>query len=52
MDDDPRWEPLRPGELLRVDADLAVERELVLPDPPARPMRLRGRAAVSQAARD
>ncbi len=34
MDDDPGWTPLRPGELLHVDADLGLTRDLVLPDPP------------------
>jgi predicted glutamine amidotransferase len=49
MDDDPRWRPVEPGELVHVDADLRVTRELVLPDPPARHMELSGRAAASQA---
>lgn len=49
MDEDPGWEAIRPGELVHVGADLRVSRELILPDPPARPMRLRGRAAESQA---
>ena len=49
IDDDPRWEPVRSGELVRVDADLNVERDLVLPDPPRKPMVLTGRAADSQA---
>ena len=49
MDDDPRWRPVAPGELVHVDADLRVSRELVLPDAPAKPMQLAGRAAASQA---
>jgi glutamine amidotransferase len=49
MDEDPGWTPVQPGELVRVDADLRVTRELILPDPPARPMQLTGRAADSQA---
>jgi predicted glutamine amidotransferase len=35
MDDDPRWQPLEPGELTHVDADLHITRRLVLSDPPA-----------------
>ena len=38
MDDDPRWQPLAPGELVHVDARLNVTRELVLPNPPAHPL--------------
>ena len=34
MDDDPSWCSLRPGELLHVDADLRVTRDLVLTVPP------------------
>jgi glutamine amidotransferase len=49
MDEDPGWTAVEPGELVHVGTDLRVSRELVLPDPPARPMRLRGRAAASQA---
>jgi predicted glutamine amidotransferase len=49
MDDDPRWVPVEPGELVHVDASLRVSREVVLPDPPARPLELTGRAAASQA---
>ena len=49
LDDDPRWSEVRPGELVHVDADLHVERDLILPAPPARPMTLTGREAESQA---
>jgi predicted glutamine amidotransferase len=49
IDDDPRWEPVAPGELVHVDTDLKVTRELILPDPPAHPMVLTGREADSQA---
>jgi len=49
MDEDPGWEAIRPGELLHVGPDLRVRREVVLPDPPAKPMQLRGLAAESQA---
>ena len=48
IDDDPRWEPVAPGELVHVDAGLTVTREVVLPDPPARPMQLTAREAESQ----
>jgi glutamine amidotransferase len=49
MDEDLGWDAVRPGELVRVGPDLQVSREVVLPDPPRHPMRLRGRAASSQA---
>ena len=49
MDEDPGWEAIHPGELVHIDSDLRVTREVVLPDPPAKPMQLTGRAAVSQA---
>ncbi|BBZ51339.1 class II glutamine amidotransferase [Mycobacterium heidelbergense] len=39
MDDDPRWRPLEPGELVHVDAGLTITRDVVLPDPPAHPLR-------------
>jgi glutamine amidotransferase len=35
MDDDPAWQLIAPGELVHVDAGLAITREVVLPDPPA-----------------
>jgi predicted glutamine amidotransferase len=34
MDDDPRWCLLAPGELVHVDAELQINRSLVLPEPP------------------
>lgn len=34
MDEDHGWRLLRPGELLRVDPDLAVSARVVLPEPP------------------
>lgn len=49
MDDQDGWDPLAPGELVHVDSDLRVTREVILPDPPARPMTLTPREAVSQA---
>jgi predicted glutamine amidotransferase len=49
MDEDPGWTGIEPGELVHIGPNLEVTRELILPDPPAKPMALRGRAAVSQA---
>jgi glutamine amidotransferase len=40
MDEDANWTALAPGELLHIDADLRVTRELALPDPPAHPLKL------------
>lgn len=34
MDDDPRWQLISSGELVHVDAELQIDREVVLPDPP------------------
>ena len=51
MDENPDWRMVEPGELVRVGADLRVERELILPDPPAHALALAdlsGRAAESQ----
>lgn len=39
MDNDPRWNLLEPGELVHVDAGLQITRDVVLPDPPAHPLR-------------
>jgi len=49
MDENPGWNEIESGELLHVGPDLSVRRELILPDPPAKPMQLKGRAARSQA---
>jgi predicted glutamine amidotransferase len=38
MDNDPGWRPLAPGELIHVDAELAISSTIVLPDPPAHPL--------------
>ncbi|MDI3315368.1 MAG: class II glutamine amidotransferase [Mycobacterium sp.] len=35
MDQDPRWRPLAPGELVHVGPTLQITSDLVLPDPPA-----------------
>lgn len=39
MDDDPRWSPVVPGELVHVDERLRITRDLVLPDPPKHQLR-------------
>jgi predicted glutamine amidotransferase len=51
MDESPGWTALESGELLHVGPDLAVERQIVLPGPPAKPLTLADldpRAAASQ----
>ncbi len=48
MDDDPRWSPLEPGELVHVDAALRITRSVTLPDPPTQPLR---RADLSEPVR-
>lgn len=40
MDEDPGWQHLRSGELLHVDSQLAVSRQLVLDAPPRHPFDL------------
>jgi predicted glutamine amidotransferase len=50
MDDDPRWRLLEPGELVHVDAGLRITRRVVLPDPPAHPLRRSDLSAPAQAA--
>jgi predicted glutamine amidotransferase len=50
MDDDD-WQPLAPGELVHVDADLRIDRRIVFPDPPKHQLRhddLTAQAAASQ----
>jgi predicted glutamine amidotransferase len=52
MDEDPGWYGLAPGELLHVDGELNVRREVILPDEPKHLLTLEdlhGRAATSQA---
>jgi predicted glutamine amidotransferase len=49
MDENPGWTAIAPGELVRVGPELDVTRELILPQPPRRPMVLSGRAVESQA---
>ena len=51
MDEDPSWQPLLPGELLHVGAELEVTRTTVLDRPPAHPLTLAdlgSQAAASQ----
>lgn len=51
MDNDPRWAPLAPGELVHVDADLNITRRLAFPRPPRHQLRhqdLTAAAAASQ----
>lgn len=52
MDEDPGWRPLKPGELVHVDANLDVTTSTALPRAPAHPLTLADldpRAAASQA---
>jgi glutamine amidotransferase len=49
--DDADWQPLAPGELVHVDADLQIDRRIALPDPPKHQLRhqdLSTQAAASQ----
>jgi glutamine amidotransferase len=49
--DDADWQLLAPGELVHVDADLRIDRRIVLPDPPKHQLRhqdLSAQAAASQ----
>jgi glutamine amidotransferase len=49
MDEDLGWEELASGELLHVGPELELEREIILDEPPKKPLSLTGRAADSQA---
>lgn len=49
MDEDLGWEELASGELLEVGPDLEPRREIILDEPPRKPLSLTGRAADSQA---
>jgi predicted glutamine amidotransferase len=49
MDEDPGWEEIAAGELVRDGPDLSVRRELILPAPPRHQMVLSGAAVLSQA---
>jgi glutamine amidotransferase len=48
ISDDPGWEEIHPGELIHVGPDLNVDRETILPDPPAHPMVLSAREQATQ----
>ncbi|HVW44833.1 MAG TPA: class II glutamine amidotransferase [Amycolatopsis sp.] len=53
MDDDPGWQPLRPGELLHVDDQLVCVRRIIIDHPPRHLLPLReldARTATSRAA--
>jgi glutamine amidotransferase len=53
MDDDPGWQPLRPGELLHVDDQLTCMRRIIIDHPPRHllsPDELGARTAAAQAA--
>lgn len=49
MDEDLGWEELASGELLHIGPDLELHREIILDEPPRKPLSLSGRAADSQA---
>lgn len=49
MDEDLGWQELESGELLHVGSDLMIDREIILAEPPRKPLSLSGRAAQSQA---
>ncbi len=49
MDEDLGWEEVGSGELLHIGPELELHREVVLPEPPRKPLSLTGRAADSQA---
>ncbi len=48
MDEDLGWEELGSGELLHIGPDLELDREVILDEPPRKPLSLAGRAADSQ----
>ncbi|BBZ12496.1 class II glutamine amidotransferase [Mycobacterium branderi] len=48
--DDRRWEPIAPGELVHVDADLQIHRDVVLPDPPKHQLHREDLSAAVEAA--
>jgi predicted glutamine amidotransferase len=49
MDEDRSWEEVASGELVHIGPDLDVRREIILDEPPQKPLSLTGRAADSQA---
>ncbi len=50
MDDDPRWQLIAPGELVHVNADLQISRDVVLPDPPRHQLHRADLSSAVQAA--
>ena len=49
MDEDLGWEELASGELVHIGPDLELHREIIIDEPPRKPLSLTGRAADSQA---
>jgi predicted glutamine amidotransferase len=49
MDDATRWQLIDPGELIHVDADLQISRNVVLPDPPRHQLRAEDLAPAARA---
>lgn len=52
MDEDAGWTALAPGELVHIARDLRVSRDLVLPDPPAHPLKLSDLEPAAAAAQE
>lgn len=50
MDDDARWQLIAPGELVHVNAELQISRDVVLPDPPRHELRRADLSSAVQAA--
>jgi predicted glutamine amidotransferase len=48
ISDEPGWEEIRSGELVHVGPDLEVDREMIMPTPPAHPMVLSAREQETQ----
>jgi hypothetical protein len=48
MDARPGWEEVAVGELVHIGPDLTVEREVIIDEPPSKPMVLSGHAARTQ----
>jgi glutamine amidotransferase len=49
MDENLGWEAIASGELLHIGPELELHREIILDEPPRKPLSLTGRAADSQA---
>ncbi|HET9877165.1 MAG TPA: class II glutamine amidotransferase [Mycobacterium sp.] len=50
MDIDPRWQLITPGELIHVDADLTISRDVAFPKPPAHRLQRADLTAAAAAA--